>query len=97
MAKYDNSFDNFVEGIRNFQDNFGQILTVAIAIFSAFAVAISTFFLVVMSYLYLFCSSGVGSQIEEKRIAVFFYLTVGLVIIFLSSVFILKYFFTKEK
>lgn len=97
MAKYDNSFDNFVEGIRTFQNNFGQILTVIILLLSAFAVAISTFFLVVMSYLYLFCSSGVGSQIDEKRIAVFFYLTVGLVIIFLSSAFILKYFFPKEK
>jgi hypothetical protein len=97
MAKYDNPIDNFVEGVRYLTDNFGHILTGTIAVFSAFAVAISTIFLVVMSYLYLFCSSGIGSQIDEKRIAVFFYLTVGLVIIFLSSVFILKYFFTKEK
>jgi hypothetical protein len=97
MAKYDNPIDNFVEGVRFLTDNFGQILTITIAMLSALALVISTFFLVVMSYLYLFCSSGIGSQIDEKRIAVFFYLTVGLVIIFLSSVFIVKYFFTKEK
>jgi hypothetical protein len=87
-------FEKFIKGVRTIEDNFGMILTILVLLFSAFALALSTFFVVAMSIMYLFFEE---SQIDDKRITVFFYLTVGLAIIFLSSVFTLKYFFGKKE